>query len=38
MRHIESKPHQVIWDGYAQVAAAAEAPYLAGDGLTLAAS
>ena len=38
LRHIESKPHQVIWDGYAQVAAAAEAPYLADGGLTLAAS
>jgi len=37
LRHIESKPHQVIWDGDAG-AAEAEAPYLAGGGLTLSAS
>jgi DNA-binding transcriptional regulator YhcF (GntR family) len=37
LRHIESKPHQVIWDGDPG-AAKAEAPYLAGGGLTLSAS
>lgn len=38
LRHIESKPHQVIWDGNDQGAAASEAPCLADGGLTLAAS
>ena len=38
LRHIESKPHQVIWDGNGQGAAAAEGPYLAGGGLALSAS
>jgi DNA-binding transcriptional regulator YhcF (GntR family) len=38
LRHIESKPHQVIWDGGDQTAAEAEAPHLAGGELTLSAS
>jgi len=38
LRHIESKPHQVIWDGGDQGAAEAEALHLAGGGLTLSAS
>jgi DNA-binding transcriptional regulator YhcF (GntR family) len=38
LRHIESKPHQVIWDGRDHGAAGAEAPHLAGGGLVLAAS
>jgi DNA-binding transcriptional regulator YhcF (GntR family) len=37
LRHIESKPHQVIWHGSDRGAAAAEAARLGG-GLTLSAS
>ena len=36
LRHIESKPHQVIWDGDPGVAEA-EGPHLAGGGLALSA-
>jgi DNA-binding transcriptional regulator YhcF (GntR family) len=38
LRHIESKPHQVIWDGRDHGTAEAEAPHPAGGGLVLAAS
>ena len=38
LRHIESKPHQVIWDGNGQSAAEAESPHLARGGLALSAS
>jgi len=37
LRHIESKPHQVIWGGRDHGTAGAEAPHPAG-GLVLAAS
>jgi DNA-binding transcriptional regulator YhcF (GntR family) len=38
LRHIESKPHQVIWDGSGQGGAGAESPHLARGGLALSAS
>jgi DNA-binding transcriptional regulator YhcF (GntR family) len=38
LRHVESKPHQVIWDGRDHGIAEAEAPHPASSGLVLAAS